>query len=152
MRSFGSRVCPAPLQHTLVQARVRCRTRPYPDTCLDRNGCARFAFHSCPDPVFAPAAPCARGICAQFHESVPGSTRPRLESVPGRTRLRPFPCVRPEAFVPAPAAGRRVCAQSHASTPGVRARSYPSAPFTTHSSPTRSRFYQRVHVPDRTGD
>jgi hypothetical protein len=39
-----------------VQARARCRTRPRLDTCLDRNGCARFAFRPRSDPMFAPVA------------------------------------------------------------------------------------------------
>ena len=82
-------------------------------------------------------------------ESAPDSMRPRLESMPRPTcpclkfilvpiRLRPFPCVRPQAFVRAPAATQRIHARSHASAPGVYAQSHLSMPFTMHSCPTRS--------------
>jgi hypothetical protein len=153
VRPFGSRVHPPPLQHAPVRIRARSRTRPRPDTCPHRNGCARIAFRPREDIVFAPdptrlcplTCVCARRVCAH--------SRGRAKSP------RPVPCVRawsPRPFLPVRA--RRVCARirgrtkSLRSVPCIHARSHQSAPISTGSRPTHSRFYQRAHGADRAGD
>jgi hypothetical protein len=153
VRPFGSHVRPPPLQHAPVRARARSCTRPCPDTCPHRNGCAQIAFRPREDIVFAPGPTrlcpltcvCARRVCAHNRE--------RAKSP------RPVPRVRAWSLHPfLPVRARRVCARirgrakSPRPVPRVRACFYQSAPGPTRPRPTRSRFYHRVHAADRAGD
>jgi hypothetical protein len=124
-----------------------------------RNGYALFAFRPRADPVFVSAAPCMWAVCAWSHASAPPAHAQFHPSAPGSTRPHRFPCVR----------ARRVCARIRGRTknpypvprvhawnsrpfPPVRTRSHPPAPLSMHPRPTRSRFYQRAHAPNRMGD
>jgi hypothetical protein len=159
---FGSRVRPAPLQHAPIRARARSRTRPRPDTCPHRNGCAQIAFRPREDIVFAPGPTrlrpltcvCARRVCAHSPRPVPRVCAWSPRPVPRVRAWSPRPLI--------PVRARCVCARIrgraksprsvHASVPRVGARSHQSAPISTGSCPTRSRFYQRAHAADRAGD
>jgi hypothetical protein len=135
MCPFASRVCLAPLQHSLVQACSRCCTRPRPDTCpivmatrYSPSVRAR-TLCSCPQPR----------ACGQF---APGPTRPLLQPTPSSTHPRLVPPARtdshafaPDVFAPASADARRIHTQSHVSMPGIRARSHLSAPGPTRPHP-----------------
>jgi hypothetical protein len=125
VRPFGSRMRPPPLQHAPVRARARYWTRPRPDTCPHRNGCAQIAFRPRKNTVFAPGPtrPCPfTRDCAR-----------RVYARSGRRAKSPRPVPRVHARSHASAPG--VCARSHASAPGVRARPHQSAPGLTRPRP-----------------
>jgi hypothetical protein len=109
-----------------VQARARCRTRPRLDTCLDRNGCARFAFRPRSDPMFVPVATYVRGVCARFHASAP------------RVRARSHPSV------------LKVLAGSHPSVP-IPMRRIVCAPARPPARTARlpTSFVRPPHPPDK---
>jgi hypothetical protein len=139
---------PRPMSHPSV-----------PGTCSDRNGCARFAFCPRADPLFVPLAPCAQRVRARSYTSVPtvrtrshlstrGPTCSHLESAPGSTRPRPFPCV----------CAQRICALMNGRKrphPRPRKESTPGPMHPRPIPPIRAPFHAFVSnaiTPDRTCD
>jgi hypothetical protein len=87
----------------------------------------------------------ARRVCAHIRGR---AKSPRLVPRVRTSSPRWVPRVRASSPRPVP----RVHASSSRPFPPVRARSHLPAPISTHSRPTRSRFYQRAHAADRAGD
>jgi hypothetical protein len=89
--------------------------------------------------MFVPAAPCTWGVRARAY----------LSALPARARSHP---PTPINLHLRPTHLRSHSRMRKELAPGPTRPCLESAPFSTRSCPTRSRFYQRAHAADCTGD